>query len=354
MGQGDDPSPLPLIGSFPPAGRQPAAARGARGRLANQHPETSRLVHPLARHHATRLRPPVGLAHDRMPRRQTDTRIAAAERAGVKPLSAPAATGARTEHRSCRRCSQYRKCFRAVREALPARDPTSRPGTRRTTRSSRRGNKPRRRRGTPRAPHGLPPVHLSSPRRARQAGTCSAGSRLQALRCRRSRIWGLHNTRTRTTRRDTTRQFLKGRGGQGLADQDRLHPAAQPSPGSRGKGRRHTKAGPGSPRKRVFKIASRTADPAHPPRRGNADRRARWDSAFLNADGTRRPAYGASGAVFADRRPRAAPRTARRNASPSPSPAPHTPLQAVSPPKAAAPRPRRRPLSRNRARLRRR
>ena len=66
----------------------------------------------------------------------------------------------------------------------------------------------------------------------------------------------------------------------------------KPQPGSRGNGRKSTQAKQAAAVKRVYKIAAAS-------RRitriyfyeWQAQPRNRWDSAFLNADGTLRPAY---------------------------------------------------------------
>jgi hypothetical protein len=224
---------------------------------------------------------------------QTDTWIAAAERAGVKPLIAFSRNWRANGNRKLPSMFQYRKGFRLFRERYPHVTDFS---------------------AWNEANHTLQPT-WNKPR--------AAARYFNALRtdCRRctivaadvldsrdmlgwiktfkryapkARIWGLHNYKDANDATNTTRQFLKAVKGKVWLTETGGILRLKPSPGSRGKGRRHTQAGQAAAVKRVFKIARSS-------RRITRiyfyewmqDRRARWDSAFLNADGTRRPAYDA-------------------------------------------------------------
>jgi polysaccharide biosynthesis protein PslG len=108
----------------------------------------------------------------------------------------------------------------------------------------------------------------------------------------KARIWGLHNYKDANDRTNSTRRFLRTVRGQVWLTETGGILRLKPHPGSHGDGRTHTKAHQAHAVSRVFSIA-------------RANRRVtriyfyewkkqvtnRWDSAFLNANGTLRPAY---------------------------------------------------------------
>jgi hypothetical protein len=108
----------------------------------------------------------------------------------------------------------------------------------------------------------------------------------------KARIWGLHNYKDANDRTNSTRRFLKAVRGQVWLTETGGILRLKPHPGSHGDGRTHTKTHQARAVSRVFRIA-------------RANRRVtrvyfyewkkqprnRWDSAFLNANGTLRPAY---------------------------------------------------------------
>ena len=108
----------------------------------------------------------------------------------------------------------------------------------------------------------------------------------------KARIWGLHNYKDANDATDTTKTLLKAVRGQVWLTETGGILRLKPQPGSRGNGRRSTRAKQAAAVKRVYKIAAAS-------RRitriyfyeWQAQPKNRWDSAFLNADGTLRPAY---------------------------------------------------------------
>jgi hypothetical protein len=108
----------------------------------------------------------------------------------------------------------------------------------------------------------------------------------------KARIWGLHNYKDANDVTNTTKALLKAVRGQVWLTETGGILRLKPQPGSRGNGRRSTQAKQAAAVKRVYKIAAGS-------RRitriyfyeWQAQPRNRWDSAFLNADGTLRPAY---------------------------------------------------------------
>ena len=108
----------------------------------------------------------------------------------------------------------------------------------------------------------------------------------------KARIWGLHNYKDANDATDTTKTLLKAVRGQVWLTETGGILRLKPQPGSRGDGRRSTQAKQAAAVKRVYKIAAAS-------RRitriyfyeWQAQPKNRWDSAFLNADGTLRPAY---------------------------------------------------------------
>ncbi len=108
----------------------------------------------------------------------------------------------------------------------------------------------------------------------------------------KARIWGLHNYKDANDATNTTKALLKAVRGQVWLTETGGILRLKPQPGSRGNGRKSTRAKQAAAVKRVYKIAAAS-------RRitriyfyeWQAQPRNRWDSAFLNADGTLRPAY---------------------------------------------------------------
>ena len=108
----------------------------------------------------------------------------------------------------------------------------------------------------------------------------------------KARIWGLHNYKDANDATNTTKTLLKAVRGQVWLTETGGILRLKPQPGSRGDGRRSTQAKQAAAVKRVYKIAAAS-------RRitriyfyeWQAQPKNRWDSAFLNADGTLRPAY---------------------------------------------------------------
>jgi hypothetical protein len=108
----------------------------------------------------------------------------------------------------------------------------------------------------------------------------------------KARIWGLHNYKDANDRTNTTRRFLKlVRGKVWLTETGGIL-RLKPHPGSHGDGRTQTKAQQARAVTRVFKIArsSRRISRVYF-YEWRKQPKNRWDSAFLNADGTLRPAY---------------------------------------------------------------
>jgi hypothetical protein len=107
-----------------------------------------------------------------------------------------------------------------------------------------------------------------------------------------ARLWGLHNYKDANDRRGTTRVLLRAVRGKIWLTETGGILRLKPHPGSSGDGRRSTPAKQARAVTRAYRLA-------------RADRRVqrvyfyewqkqpknRWDSAFLNADGTQRPAY---------------------------------------------------------------
>jgi hypothetical protein len=107
-----------------------------------------------------------------------------------------------------------------------------------------------------------------------------------------ARIWGVHNYKDANDGTNSTKALLKAVRGQVWLTETGGILRLKPQPGSRGNGRRSTRAKQAAAVKRVYEIAAGNrritriyfyewqAQPAQ-----------RWDSAFLNADGSLRPAY---------------------------------------------------------------
>ena len=108
---------------------------------------------------------------------------------------------------------------------------------------------------------------------------------------RGARIWGIHNYKDANDATNTTRQLLRAVKGQVWLTETGGILRLKPADGSRG-GRKHTKAQQAKAVKRVYRIAksSRRITRVYfyewAKKKGN-----RWDSAFVETNGTLRPAY---------------------------------------------------------------
>jgi hypothetical protein len=106
-----------------------------------------------------------------------------------------------------------------------------------------------------------------------------------------ARIWGVHNYKDANDATGSTKQLLRAVKGQVWLTETGGILRLKPADGSRG-GRKHTKAHQAKAVKRVYKIAksSRRITRVYfyewAKKKGN-----RWDSAFLETNGTRRPSY---------------------------------------------------------------
>jgi hypothetical protein len=108
----------------------------------------------------------------------------------------------------------------------------------------------------------------------------------------KARLWGLHNYKDANDHTNTTRRFLHAVRGKVWLTETGGILRLKPHPGSRGNGRTETKTQQAGAVSRVFKLAR--ANPRiqrvyfyewrHQPKN-------RWDSAFLDANGHKRPAY---------------------------------------------------------------
>ena len=108
-----------------------------------------------------------------------------------------------------------------------------------------------------------------------------------------ARLWGLHNYKDANDRHSRgTKALLKAVRGRVWLTETGGILRLKPQPGSRGKGRRHTRAQQAGAVRHVYRLARRHRRVARVyfyewrAQPGN-----RWDSAFVNADGTLRPAY---------------------------------------------------------------
>jgi hypothetical protein len=108
----------------------------------------------------------------------------------------------------------------------------------------------------------------------------------------KARIWGLHNYKDANDRTNTTRRFLKAVRGKIWLTETGGILRLKPHPGSRGDGRTHSKRHQAGAVARVFKIArsNRRVERVYF-YEWRKQRKNRWDSAFLDANGRPRPAY---------------------------------------------------------------
>ena len=219
--------------------------------------------------------------------------MGAAKRTGVKPLIAFTRNWRPSGQFRLPPMKEYRKSFRAFRARYPHVSDFSAWNEANHTAPADGEQAARRRSLLQRDAHGAAAPARSSPPTCSTAATWSAGSR----RFKRYAPEGAHlgpaQLQGRQRRDERPRAAPAGRARQGLADRDRRHPAAEAA----ARAAAATAAGSRTPRrlaavKRVYQIARAS-------RRDHADlllrvagaARDRWDSAFLNADGTQRPAY---------------------------------------------------------------
>jgi hypothetical protein len=108
-----------------------------------------------------------------------------------------------------------------------------------------------------------------------------------------ARLWGLHNYKDANDHTNTTRKFLKAVRGEVWLTETGGILRLKPHPGSHGNGRTETKAHQAGAVSRVFALAR-----AHRTRirriyfyEWRHETKNRWDSAFLDANGHKRPAY---------------------------------------------------------------
>ncbi|MGH2945720.1 MAG: glycosyl hydrolase [Solirubrobacteraceae bacterium] len=109
----------------------------------------------------------------------------------------------------------------------------------------------------------------------------------------RARLWGLHNYKDANDRHSRgTKALLKAVRGRIWLTETGGILRLRPHPDSRGKGRKHTRAQQAGAVEHVYRLARRNRRVARIYfYEWQAQPRNRWDSAFVNANGTLRPAY---------------------------------------------------------------
>jgi hypothetical protein len=222
---------------------------------------------------------------------QTDHWIAAAREAGVAPLIAFNRNWRPGGEKRLPPLRLYRKSFRLLRERYPhVRDfsawneanHTSQPTARRPAAAAR---------------------YYNALRRDCRSCTIVAADVLDSRdmvewiekferHAPKARLWGLHNYKDANDGTGRTLELLRAVRGKVWLTETGGILRLKPHAGSKGKGRRHTKRQQAAAVRRIYDIA-------HQQRRiarvyfyeWRANPRNRWDSAFMNADGTPRPAY---------------------------------------------------------------
>jgi hypothetical protein len=221
----------------------------------------------------------------------TDQWMAAAQAARVKPLVAFNVNWAtKNGHRKPPSIAAYRKSFRLVRERYPfVTDFSAWNEANHTAQPT--AKKPR-----------LAARYFNAMRRDCRSCTIVAADVLDTKdmvawikkfkkHARGAKIWGIHNYKDANDATNTTKQLLKAVKGQVWLTETGGILRLKPADGSRG-GRKHTKAQQAKAVKRVYKIAksSRRIRRVYfyewERKKGN-----RWDSAFLERNGTPRPSY---------------------------------------------------------------
>jgi hypothetical protein len=220
-----------------------------------------------------------------------DAWMAAAQANGVRPLVAFGRNlGAKNGHRKAPSLSAYRNSFRLVRERYPfVTDYTAWNEANHTSQPTAR--KP-----------ALAARFYNAMRKDCRTCTIVAADVLDGKdmlpwikkfkkHARTARIWGVHNYKDANDATGTTKQLLRAVKGQVWLTETGGIVRLKPADGSRG-GRKHTKAHQAKAVKRVYKIAksSRRITRVYfyewAKKKGN-----RWDSAFVEANGKRRPSY---------------------------------------------------------------
>ena len=243
---------------------------------------------------------------------QTDAWMAAAQSAGVRPLIAFNRDWSdRRGHRRLPSLRAYRRSFRAFRARYPqVRDFSAWNEANHSTQPTYR--KPKA------AARFYNAMRASCPRCTIVAADVLDSRNmvpwLKEFRrhARKPKIWGLHNYQDANNgTSDGTRELLKAVRGQIWLTETGGIPRLKPQPGSTGRGRRTTLAGQAAAVGRVYRLARLSRRIARIYfYEWQAQPRNRWDSAFVNADGTLRPAYYAlkrglrNGAVRESRRDR--------------------------------------------------
>jgi hypothetical protein len=220
-----------------------------------------------------------------------DAWMAAARTAGVKPLVAFNVNwSTKNGYRKPPSIGQYRKSFRLVRERYPfVTDYSAWNEANHTTQPT--SKKPR-----------WAAKYYNAMRKDCRSCTIVAADVLDSpdmlawvKKFKRyaptARIWGLHNYKDANDAKGTTRLLLKAVKGQVWLTETGGIMRLKPADGSRG-GRKSTPAQQAKAVKRVYKIAKSSRRIARvyfyewAKKRGN-----RWDSAFVETNGTLRPAY---------------------------------------------------------------
>ena len=108
----------------------------------------------------------------------------------------------------------------------------------------------------------------------------------------KARLWGLHNYKDANDHTNSTRRFLKAVRGKVWLTETGGILRLKPHPGSHGNGRKETKAHQAGAVNRVFQLARtyRRIERVYFYEWRHQTKN-RWDSAFLDADGHKRPAY---------------------------------------------------------------
>ena len=221
----------------------------------------------------------------------TDQWMAQAKAAGIRPLVAFNRNWRSNGHRKLPSLKLYRKSFRLVRERYPWVTDYS------AWNEANHGLQP-----TARKPY-MAARYYNAMRKDCRACTIVAADVLDTggmvawlkkfkRHARSARIWGLHNYKDANDGTGTTRALLRAVRGQVWLTETGGILRLKPRKGSRGKGRKHTKAQQARAVKRVYAIAksSRRITRVYfyewAKKKGN-----RWDSAFVEANGRLRPSY---------------------------------------------------------------
>jgi hypothetical protein len=221
---------------------------------------------------------------------QTDAWMAAAQASGVRPLVAFNRNWAANGHRKLPSLTLYRKSLRLVRERYPfVTDFSAWNEANHTTQPT--AKKP-----------AMAARYYNAMRKDCRGCTIVAADVLDSRdmvdwvkkfkkHAPSARIWGLHNYKDANDAAGTTKTLLKAVKGQVWLTETGGILRLKPSDGSRG-GRKHTKAQQAKAVKRVYKIAKSSRRIARvyfyewAKKKGN-----RWDSAFVETNGSLRPSY---------------------------------------------------------------